>query len=74
MGKKVLVSGGAGFIGSHIVDRLIKRADLDTLVVVDNFWTGKRENLAHLAGLAAVVHARAGAHHQGQPDGRAQLR
>lgn len=46
MGKKVLVSGGAGFIGSHIVDRLINRNDMDSLVVVDNFWTGVRDNLA----------------------------
>lgn len=46
MAKKVLVSGGAGFIGSHIVDRLIRRTDMETLVVVDNFWTGVRDNLA----------------------------
>ena len=48
MGKNVLVSGGAGFIGSHIVDRLIKRTDMDRLVVVDNFWTGVRENFEHI--------------------------
>jgi UDP-glucose 4-epimerase/UDP-glucuronate decarboxylase len=46
MGKKVLVSGGAGFIGSHIVDRLLKRNDMESLVVVDNFWTGVEDNLA----------------------------
>ncbi len=49
MGKKVLVSGGAGFIGSHIVDRLLRRSDLETLVVVDNFWTGLASNLSHIA-------------------------
>ncbi|MCJ2180063.1 NAD-dependent epimerase/dehydratase family protein [Novosphingobium album (ex Hu et al. 2023)] len=49
MSKKVLVSGGAGFIGSHIVDRLTKRTDLDSIVVVDNFWTGVRENLEHIS-------------------------
>lgn len=48
MAKKVLVSGGAGFIGSHIVDRLVRRNDMETLVIVDNFWTGLRENLAHV--------------------------
>lgn len=46
MAKKVLVSGGAGFIGSHIVDRLLKRNDMESLVIVDNFWTGVRDNLA----------------------------
>ncbi len=40
---KVLVTGGAGFIGSHIVDKLV-RAGYET-VVVDNLSTGKRENL-----------------------------
>lgn len=44
--KKCLVTGGAGFIGSHIVDRLI--ADGHTVTVLDNFTTGRLENLAHL--------------------------
>lgn len=48
MGKRVLIAGGAGFIGSHIVDRLMKRTDMERLVVVDNFWTGLRDNLAHI--------------------------
>lgn len=46
MGKKVLISGGAGFIGSHLVDRLLRRNDMETLVVVDNFWTGVKDNLS----------------------------
>lgn len=41
--KKVLVTGGAGFIGSHIVDEYLKRGW--EVVVVDNLSTGKRENL-----------------------------
>jgi UDP-glucose 4-epimerase len=41
-----LVTGGGGFIGSHLVTRLVKRGDL--VVVVDNFSTGRRENLAEL--------------------------
>jgi nucleoside-diphosphate-sugar epimerase len=45
---RVLISGGAGFIGSHIVDRLVKRQDVESIVVVDNFWTGLRANLAHI--------------------------
>lgn len=49
MKKTVLVSGGAGFIGSHIVDRLLRREDMVSIVVVDNFWTGLAENLAHVS-------------------------
>lgn len=48
MQKRVLVAGGAGFIGSHLVDRLLKRQDLEKLVVLDNLWTGTTSNLAHI--------------------------
>jgi len=44
-GKKILVTGGAGFIGSHLVDRLTKE-DPGKLVVVDSFFLGREENLA----------------------------
>ncbi len=43
-GKSVLVTGGAGFIGSHLVDRIIKENPYN-LVVVDNFFLGREENL-----------------------------
>jgi class 3 adenylate cyclase len=43
---RALVTGGAGFIGSHLVERLL--SDGHDVVVVDNFVTGRRENLAHL--------------------------
>lgn len=46
--KKIIVAGGAGFIGSHLVDRLTARNDIETLVVVDNLWTGEINNLAHI--------------------------
>ncbi|WMV56609.1 hypothetical protein MTR67_049994 [Solanum verrucosum] len=38
--KRILVTGGAGFVGSHLVDRLIARGD--SVIVVDNFFTAKR--------------------------------
>jgi dTDP-glucose 4,6-dehydratase len=41
-----LVAGGAGFVGSHLCDKLVERGDYVT--VVDNFVTGQRENIAHL--------------------------
>jgi nucleoside-diphosphate-sugar epimerase len=46
--KSVLVAGGAGFVGSHLVDRLLRRVDIEHLVVVDNLWTGQVENLSHI--------------------------
>ena len=43
---KVLVAGGAGFIGSHLIDALL--AEGNDVVCVDNFFIGTRENIAHL--------------------------
>ena len=45
MRKNVLVTGGAGFIGSHLVDCLVH--DGHTVTVLDNFSTGRKANLAH---------------------------
>ena len=45
---RVAVLGGAGFIGSHLVDRLLGRGD--HVVVVDSFLTGRASNLAHVRG------------------------
>ncbi len=50
---KVLVTGGAGFIGSHIVTRLVR--DGHGVRVFDNLSTGKRENLAHVAADVELV-------------------
>jgi UDP-glucuronate decarboxylase len=44
--EKVLVTGGAGFLGSHLCDRLI--ADGADVLCVDNFFTGTKSNIAHL--------------------------
>ncbi len=43
-----LVAGGLGFIGSHLVERLLRRGDVDECLVVDNLWTGRASNLAHI--------------------------
>ncbi|KAI5083312.1 hypothetical protein GOP47_0003055 [Adiantum capillus-veneris] len=45
---RVLVTGGAGFVGSHLVDRLIERGD--SLIVLDNFFTGRKSNVKHHLG------------------------
>jgi dTDP-glucose 4,6-dehydratase len=47
-GHRVLVSGGAGFVPSHVVDALLKRGCV--VVAVDNFVTGSKDNVAHLVG------------------------
>ena len=44
--EKVLVTGGAGFLGSHLCDRLI--ASGADVLCVDNFFTGSKANIAHL--------------------------
>lgn len=45
---RIVVTGGAGFVGSHLVDRLMARGD--SVIVVDNFFTGRKENLMHHFG------------------------
>ncbi len=46
--SRVVVAGGAGFLGSHLCDRLVSRGD--SVVCLDNLSTGSRENVAHLLG------------------------
>lgn len=44
--KKILITGGSGFLGSHLTERLLKEGN--NVLVVDNFFTGNKQNLAHL--------------------------
>lgn len=46
--ERIVITGGAGFVGSHICDLLIARGD--SVVCVDNLLTGRRENISHLEG------------------------
>jgi UDP-glucuronate decarboxylase len=46
--KRVLVTGGAGFLGSHLCERLI--AEGHDVLCVDNYFTGRKDNIAHLLG------------------------
>ncbi|MDP3768533.1 MAG: GDP-mannose 4,6-dehydratase, partial [Dehalococcoidia bacterium] len=52
--RRVVVAGGAGFIGSHLVERLV-RAGHDVRVL-DDFSTGRMKNLAHIRDERLVVH------------------
>ena len=44
--KKILVTGGAGFIGSHLCTRLLN--DGNEVICLDNYFTGSKDNIKHL--------------------------
>jgi UDP-glucuronate decarboxylase len=46
--KRVLVTGGAGFLGSHLCERVL--AEGHDVICLDNFFTGRKQNIAHLVG------------------------
>lgn len=46
--KRILVTGGAGFVGSHLVDRLMIMGH--EVIVIDNFFTGTKKNVLHWIG------------------------
>jgi UDP-glucuronate decarboxylase len=48
LSKRILVTGGAGFLGSHLCDRLVE--DGHDVLCLDNFFTGARRNISHLLG------------------------
>ncbi len=44
--KRILVTGGAGFIGSHLCERLLKEGN--EVICLDNYFTGSKSNIVHL--------------------------
>lgn len=46
MKKRILVTGGAGFIGSHLSEKLLNEGN--EVICVDNFFTGNKQNIIHL--------------------------
>ena len=46
MGKQILITGGAGFLGSHLCEKLLK--DGGEVLCIDNLFTGERNNIASL--------------------------
>jgi UDP-glucuronate decarboxylase len=46
MKKRILITGGAGFLGSHLCERLLNGGN--EVLCVDNFYTGRKANIAHL--------------------------
>ena len=46
MGRRILVTGGGGFLGSYLCEKLLERGD--EVICVDNFYTGSKRNIMHL--------------------------
>lgn len=52
MSKRYLITGGAGFVGSHLTERLLSAGH--SVTILDDFSTGRRQNIAHLVGNAGL--------------------
>jgi UDP-glucuronate decarboxylase len=50
MAKRILVTGGAGFLGSHLCEKLVAQGH--DVICLDNYFTGRKQNIAHLMGKA----------------------
>ena len=50
MMKRILITGGAGFLGSHLCEQLLREGN--DIICLDNFFTGDKNNIAHLLGLS----------------------
>ncbi|MGD0279405.1 MAG: UDP-glucuronic acid decarboxylase family protein [Smithella sp.] len=48
--KRILITGGAGFLGSHLCEQLLREGN--DIICLDNFFTGSKNNIAHLLGLS----------------------
>ena len=46
--KRILITGGAGFIGSHLSEKLLEEGN--DVICLDNFFTGSKDNIRHLIG------------------------
>ncbi|MEI8129456.1 MAG: NAD-dependent epimerase/dehydratase family protein, partial [bacterium] len=46
--KRILITGGAGFIGGHLCERLLNEGN--DIICLDNFFTGSKDNIRHLIG------------------------
>ena len=50
---RVFITGGAGFIGSHLCDAFVTRGD--EVTILDNISTGSKKNVAHLNGIVKII-------------------